>query len=369
MRHGEVVDVYVVADTGAGPEWDSLCKNRNRCALPRRHLQNDGNQVRLGIVMLAVAVPRAGDIEVTQDGIPYAMNLLEPPQHRFHLELDSPYGFSGAFGEDSTMSGVCGSPNTQRSMRTQSGENTIRGAAFEQIQRARNVVAKIALGYFMESPTIASAAKCIPHQICSLEQIRQCFSIERISNAFCGACDRRRLHEVPRALFRNNVTSSLNLLECCAANRVSRFVFSSTAAVFGDPQTPLIVIFAEGAAKPVWRIEAPSGSDAAVVPANSWRTVCRLALLQCRGAWTATRASRSESHLIPIVCKWRRGSAHLVSVFGKDYPLRTATCVRDYVHIYDLAMAHLLVMGRAEGPRSARLQSWQRQWFQRARSD
>jgi UDP-glucose 4-epimerase len=150
----------------------------------------------------------------------------------------------------------------------------------------------------------------------------------------------------PERYFRNNVTNSLNLLECCAANHVSRFVFSSTAAVFGDPQTPLIV-----ESSPKAPLNPYGESKLQVEAMLRWFQQIhgvRYAVLRyfnVAGAWDGHGEHHDpESHLIPIVLQVAMGKRASVSVFGRDYPTPDGTCVRDYVHIYDLAMAHLLVM-------------------------
>jgi UDP-glucose 4-epimerase len=150
----------------------------------------------------------------------------------------------------------------------------------------------------------------------------------------------------PERYFRNNVTNSLNLLECCAANRVSRFVFSSTAAVFGDPKTPLIV---ESAPKAPLN---PYGETKLQVEGMlRWFQQIhgvRYAVLRyfnVAGAWDGHGEHHDpESHLIPNVLQVAMGKRPSVSLFGTDYPTPDGSCVRDYVHIYDLAVAHMLVM-------------------------
>jgi UDP-glucose 4-epimerase len=150
----------------------------------------------------------------------------------------------------------------------------------------------------------------------------------------------------PERYFRNNVTNSLNLLECCAANKVSRFVLSSTAAIFGDPQTPLIE---ESTPKAPTN---PYGESKLQVEAMlRWFQqihgvrFATLRYFNVAGAWDGHGEHHDpESHLIPLVLQVAMGKRQSVSVFGTDYPTPDGTCVRDYVHIYDLAMAHLLVM-------------------------
>ncbi len=150
----------------------------------------------------------------------------------------------------------------------------------------------------------------------------------------------------PEKYFRNNVTNSLNLLECCGANKVSRFVFSSTAATFGDPQTSLID---ENSPKNPLN---PYGESKLQVEAMlHWFQKIhgvRYAVLRffnVAGAWDGHGEHHDpESHLIPIVLQVALGKRESVSVFGSDYPTPDGTCIRDYVHIYDLAMAHLQVL-------------------------
>jgi len=150
----------------------------------------------------------------------------------------------------------------------------------------------------------------------------------------------------PERYFRNNVTNSLNLLECCAANHVFRFVFSSTAAVFGDPQTPLIV-----ESTPKAPLNPYGESKLQVEAMLRWFQQIhgvRYAVLRyfnVAGAWDGHGEHHDpESHLIPNVLQVAMGKRAGVSVFGTDYPTPDGSCVRDYVHIYDLAMAHFLVM-------------------------
>jgi len=150
----------------------------------------------------------------------------------------------------------------------------------------------------------------------------------------------------PGKYFRNNVTNSLNLLECCAANKVSRFVLSSTAAIFGDPQAPLIEESA-----PKVPLNPYGESKLQVESMLRWFQeihgvrYAALRYFNVAGAWDGHGEHHDpETHIIPIVLQVAMGKRQNVSVFGSDYPTPDGTCVRDYVHIYDLAMAHLLVM-------------------------
>lgn len=156
----------------------------------------------------------------------------------------------------------------------------------------------------------------------------------------------------PYAYYANNVTGTLNLLEAMRRHRVERLVFSSTAAVFGHPQAPLIdedhpkaPINPYGASKlMVERILA----DAA--QAYGLRSVT-LRYFNAAGATPdgcLGEAHLCETHLIPNVLKSVLGTGAPLKVFGDDYATPDGTCVRDYVHVEDLAQAHLLALSHLE---------------------
>jgi UDP-glucose 4-epimerase len=153
----------------------------------------------------------------------------------------------------------------------------------------------------------------------------------------------------PYAYYRNNVTGTLNLLGAMQLHGVDRLVFSSTAAVFGQPTTGLIdedhpkaPINPYGASKlMVERILA----DAAA--AYGLRSVA-LRYFNAAGAlaeYGIGEAHACETHLIPNVLRSALGTGPALKVFGNDYPTSDGTCVRDYVHVQDLAQAHALALG------------------------
>ena len=151
----------------------------------------------------------------------------------------------------------------------------------------------------------------------------------------------------PYAYYRNNVVGTLGLLEAMREAGVDRLVFSSTAAVYGVPQVspideaqPLAPINPYGASKAmVERVLA----DAAL--AYGLRSVS-LRYFNAAGADPEGEIGEShspETHLVPNLLKAALdGSA--VRIFGDDYATRDGTCVRDYVHVNDLAQAHLLAL-------------------------
>ena len=149
----------------------------------------------------------------------------------------------------------------------------------------------------------------------------------------------------PYAYYQNNVGGTVNLLRAMRRAKVDRLVFSSSAAVFGQPQTelieedhPTVPINPYGASKlMVERILA----DAAA--AYGLRSVA-LRYFNAAGADPSGEIGEShepETHLIPNVLRAALGKGEALKVFGDDYPTRDGTCVRDYVHVEDLASAHL----------------------------
>jgi UDP-glucose 4-epimerase len=157
----------------------------------------------------------------------------------------------------------------------------------------------------------------------------------------------------PYAYYANNVTGTLNLLEAMHRHGVERLVFSSTAAVFGQPVAgtidedhPKQPINPYGASKlMVERILA----DAA--QAYGLRSVA-LRYFNAAGASSDGAIGEShqpETHLIPNVLRAALGTGPALKVFGDDYDTADGTCVRDYVHVEDLAQAHELALGYMDG--------------------
>lgn len=149
----------------------------------------------------------------------------------------------------------------------------------------------------------------------------------------------------PYEYYRNNVSGTLCLLNAMREAGVTKLVFSSTAAVFGNPGTALVdedhsarPINPYGASK--WMVERIL-ADAA--PAYGLRSVS-LRYFNAAGADPSGEIGEShdpETHLIPNVLRWVLGNGSSLKIFGDDYPTKDGTCVRDYVHVNDLAEAHL----------------------------
>lgn len=157
----------------------------------------------------------------------------------------------------------------------------------------------------------------------------------------------------PLAYFRNNVAGSVNLLTAMQQHGVRRIVFSSTAAIFGQPQYtpidedhPTVPLNPYGTSKlmveEILRAEASRGLLDAVA----------LRYFNAAGADPDSEIGEShnpETHLIPrLLLQAVSGSSDRVKIFGTDYETPDGTCVRDYIHILDLCEAHLLALDSME---------------------
>ena len=152
--------------------------------------------------------------------------------------------------------------------------------------------------------------------------------------------------KVPEQYFDNNSLRTLTLLRVMLKHKVARFVFSSTAAVYGEPKT---VPIPED--HPLAPTNAYGESKLIVKQMLAWMHSAhglRYASLRYFNAAGATpdrgEAHRSESHLIPLILQVPLGQRQFVSIFGTDYPTRDGTCIRDFIHVDDLASAHLLAL-------------------------
>jgi len=152
----------------------------------------------------------------------------------------------------------------------------------------------------------------------------------------------------PLAYYAANVQGSLSLLSACVEAGVRRFLFSSSASVYGEPSVvpipetaPAAPLSPYGASKHmVERILADTAAACSIAVAS-------LRYFNVAGADPAGRAgqrSRAATHLIKVACEVATGKRPVLEIFGTDYPTPDGTCVRDYVHVSDVASAHLAVL-------------------------
>ncbi len=149
----------------------------------------------------------------------------------------------------------------------------------------------------------------------------------------------------PAKYYRNNVAATLVLLEAMRWAGVGRFIFSSTAAVYGDPvHSPIDEDHPRNPVNPYgrskWMIEQVLAD---YDRAYGLRSVC-LRYFNAAGADPDGRLGEChepETHLIPLVLQAAKGRREAISVFGCDYDTPDGTCIRDYIHVSDLCDAHL----------------------------
>ncbi len=149
----------------------------------------------------------------------------------------------------------------------------------------------------------------------------------------------------PLKYYRNNTCNTRNLLECCARGGVEQFIFSSTAAVYGIPENthlsesmPTAPINPYGSSKLMseWMLRD-------LAAAHGLRYVI-LRYFNVAGADPAGQLGQSTpeaTHLIKVACETALGKRDHIDIFGTDYPTPDGTCIRDYIHVDDLAAAHL----------------------------
>jgi UDP-glucose 4-epimerase len=150
----------------------------------------------------------------------------------------------------------------------------------------------------------------------------------------------------PDIYFRNNTSGTLSLLECMQQTGTNKLVFSSTAACYGEPK------------------RAPIEEDDPLQPTNAYGESKLLSEIMMR--WFSTQMGlryvalryfnvagalpdygenhEPESHLIPLILDAAMGLRESIRIYGTDYPTKDGTCVRDYVHVADLAEAHILAL-------------------------
>jgi UDP-glucose 4-epimerase len=180
----------------------------------------------------------------------------------------------------------------------------------------------------------------------ALDQLLRTQAIDAVVH-FAALIEAGESMKAPETFFRNNTANALTLLEAMLGAGVKRFVFSSTAALYGNPErTP---IEENDALRPT---NAYGESKLLVERMLAWFHQIhglRYASLRYFNAAGASRPDRGEAHqpethLIPRILEVALGRAQHVNIFGTDYPTPDGTCVRDYIHVSDLARAHLLAL-------------------------
>jgi UDP-glucose 4-epimerase len=200
---------------------------------------------------------------------------------------------------------------------------------------------------------VASGAKFVEGDLADRKLLEKTLEAGRFQGImhFAALIEAGESMQRPEIYFRNNTVGTLSLLEAMLATGHNRLVFSSTAACYGEPvSTPILE---DAKLEPT----NPYGESKLLVEQMlRWFNVAHgfryasLRYFNVAGAIAGYgEAHEPESHLIPLILDVALGRRKSIKIFGQDYPTHDGTCVRDYIHVSDLADAHLLALAALEG--------------------
>lgn len=180
-----------------------------------------------------------------------------------------------------------------------------------------------------------------------LEPVFSTYSIQAVMHFAANSLVGESVED-PMKYYENNVGATLTLLKMMKKHGVKNFIFSSTAATYGIPEVD--VITEETPTNPI----NPYGRSKLMVEqiladyakAYGLHYVV-LRYFNAAGAYETAEIGEDhhpETHLIPIILQHLLGQRESISVFGSDYPTHDGTCIRDYIHVTDLAAAHILAL-------------------------
>src|SRR2546423_5590807 len=195
---------------------------------------------------------------------------------------------------------------------------------------------------------VAALAKFVAGDLADLERVTETLREHEVEAVIHMAADSLVGESVqhPAKYYQNNVVNGLKLLDAMRESDVKKLVFSSTAATYGEPAKQPIE-----EADPTSPTNPYGESKLAFERALRWYENAygiRYASLRYFNAAGATKqfgeSHDPETHLIPLVLQAANGTRPDVQIFGGDYTTRDGTCVRDYIHVIDLAPAHVLAL-------------------------
>ena len=178
----------------------------------------------------------------------------------------------------------------------------------------------------------------------------------------------------PLGYYRNNTVNSRALMECAVKAGVKNFIFSSTAAVYGNPEhvpvgenDPVQPMSPYGSSKLMTEIML---RDAAAAHGFSYVILRYFNVAGADPKGRTGQSTKGATHLIKVAVETALGRRAKMDVFGTDYPTRDGTCIRDYIHVNDLARAHSDSLDLSAWRRRLDdIQLWLWPWFLGARSD
>ena len=197
-------------------------------------------------------------------------------------------------------------------------------------------------------PAVAASATLVTGDISDRALLDRVLSAHRFHAVmhFAASIEAGESMKVPEKYFRNNTANTLTLLEAVLAHKIPRLVFSSTAALYGTPdRTPI------EETDPLHPTNTYGASKLLVEHMLDWFHRIHGLRYACLRYFNAAGATpeqgedhKPESHLIPLILEVALGKREYISIYGTDYPTSDGTCIRDYIHVSDLASAHLLTL-------------------------
>jgi UDP-glucose 4-epimerase len=187
--------------------------------------------------------------------------------------------------------------------------------------------------------------------LCNFTQLKKIFSLEK---NVVGIIHFAAFKSVPESVsnpykyYNNNINSVINLLECCKINDIKNFIFSSSCSVYGNiRKLPVKESTPFGAAESPYAFTKQIGEE---IIQNFNKTHLELQAIVLR-YFNPVGAHKSglngelpinkPSNLVPVITQTGIGKINQFTVFGKDYETRDGSCIRDYVHVTDIAIAHI----------------------------
>ncbi|WP_027937131.1 UDP-glucose 4-epimerase GalE [Anaeroarcus burkinensis] len=197
---------------------------------------------------------------------------------------------------------------------------------------------------------VAAGVSFYEEDIRSTERLTEVLLAERIEAVihFAASSLVRESMQEPQKYYDNNIGGTLSLLSAMRQTHVENLVFSSTAAVYGEPEDwPILESAATCPTNVYGRTKLViEGMLADFAAAYGLRYVS-LRYFNAAGAWGDGGIGEdhgTETHLVPLILKTALGQRQAISIYGTDYTTADGTCIRDYIHVCDLAQAHVLAL-------------------------
>ncbi len=185
------------------------------------------------------------------------------------------------------------------------------------------------------------------HDSDALDVVFRAHQIDAVMH-FAAVCLVEESVREPAKYYRTNVAAGINLLEAMLRHNVKKLIFSSTAATYGEPETtPITEEHITNPVNPYGASKLLFERVLAEFRQNSGLEYITMRYFNAAGASAKFGEDHSpETHIIPILLQVAAGEREAFQVYGTDYPTADGTCVRDYVHIIDIAQAHVLAVER-----------------------